>query len=127
MEAHKRILGILFIISGAIEILLLIFVSTLLSALFPMIFDRADVDEQWVLVWIVPFIRTLATIIIILISIPSIVGGVGILKQKKWALTLVLILGCFKLFSFPVGTALGIYTIWVYTEDHRRNRTSNSN
>ncbi len=127
MEAHKRILGILFIISGALEILMLVFISALLSAVFPVIFDHADVDDQWVLVWIVPFISTLATIIILLISIPSIIGGLGMLYQKKWALTLVLILGCFKLFSFPVGTALGVYTIWVYTDDHRRNRTSNPN
>ena len=119
MESHKRILGILYIISGAVHILGWIFISVLLSFLFPLIFERANIEQEWILVWILPFIRTIAVIAILLFSIPSIIGGWGILNHKKWALTLVLILGCFKLFSFPVGTALGVYTIWVYTENHR--------
>ena len=120
MEAHKRILGILFTVSGILQILLLLALSVFVSTLFPIIFEHADVDDQWILVWVVPFISTIVTIIILLMSIPSIIGGVAILNNKKWGLPLVLILGCFKLFSFPIGTALGIYTIWVYTEDHKR-------
>ena len=126
MEAHKRILGILFTVSGILQILFLLAMSVFVSTLFPMIFEHADVDDQWVLVWIVPFISTIVTIIILLISIPSIIGGVAVLNNKKWGLTLVLILGCFKLFSFPIGTALGVYTIWVYTEDHKRKAQASS-
>ncbi|HRI79756.1 MAG TPA: hypothetical protein PLR06_09510, partial [Cyclobacteriaceae bacterium] len=110
MEAHKRILGILYIVSGILQILLLLTLSVVVSTIFPMIFEHADVEDQWVLVWIVPFFSTIAATIILLMSIPSVIGGLGVLNQKKWALTLVLILGCFKLFSFPIGTALGIYT-----------------
>ena len=120
MEAHKRILGILFMVSGILQIVFLLALSVFVSTLFPMIFEHADVDDQWALVWIVPFISTIVTVLILLMSIPSIIGGIAVLNNKKWGLTLVLILGCFKLFSFPVGTALGIYTIWVYTEDHKR-------
>ena len=43
----------------------------------------------------------------------DLVGGIGLLKRKRWARILVLI-GCVpELFAFPVGTAIGIYTIWV--------------
>src|SRR5882672_3941100 len=123
MEAHKRILGILYIISGALHILGWIFVSTLFAILFPAIFEHANIEQEWILIWVVPFIRVIAVFAILLFSIPSIVGGWGILNQKKWALTLVLILGCFKLFSPPMGTALGIYTIWIYAEDQRTTHT----
>lgn len=120
MASHKRIIGILYIISGALQILVMLSLAAFFSVLFPMIFEHADVQEEWVLVWIVPFIRVIAITLIILFAIPSIIGGWAVLNEKKWGLTLVLILGCFKLFSFPFGTALGIYTIWVYTEDHRK-------
>ena len=120
MDAHKRILGILYIVSGILQILFLITLSVFVSTVFPMLFERADLDDQWALVWIVPFISTIVTVIILVMSIPAIIGGLGVLNNKKWGLMTVLILGCFKLFSFPVGTALGIYTIWVYTEIHRR-------
>lgn len=119
MESHKRILGILYIVSGMMHLIGMLLLSLLFSLFFPMIFEHAEVDDQWVLVWIVPFIRAIAAIVIILIAIPSLLGGWGLLTQKTWSMTLVLIIGCLKLFSFPFGTAIGIYTIWVYAEDHR--------
>ena len=48
-----------------------------------------------------------------LLAVPSIAGGVGLLKGKFWARILVLILGIFNLIDFPIGTLIGIYTIWV--------------
>ncbi len=119
MEIHKRILSILYIISGSLQILGMLFVSAFISVIIPFIMDEAGPDAQWVFVWIVPFIRMIAIGIIIIFSIPSIIGGIGLLNNKSWALTLLLVLGCFKLFSFPIGTAIGIYTIWVYSEDHK--------
>ena len=119
MESHKRILGILYIVTGLLNLFGMLLVSFLFSLFFPMIFEHARIDDQWVLVWVVPFIRTIAVIIIFLIAIPSLLVGWGMLTQKSWAMMLLLILGCLKLFSFPFGTAIGIYTIWVYAEDHR--------
>jgi hypothetical protein len=120
MEVHKRILAILYIISGAVQILGMIILSSIISIIIPFIMEEAGPEGQWVFMWIVPFIRFIAIGIIILFSIPSIIAGIGILNNKKWALTLALVLGCFKLFSFPIGTAIGIYTIWVYSEYHKK-------
>lgn len=119
MEVHKRILAILYIISGSLQILALLFVSAFISVIIPFIMDEAGPDAQWVFVWIVPFIRLIAVIVILFFAIPSIIGGIGLLNNKSWALTLLLVLGCFKLFSFPIGTAIGIYTIYVYSENHK--------
>ena len=120
MEVHKRILAILYIISGSFQILAMIILSSVISILIPFIMEEAGPEGQWIFVWLVPFIRFIAVGIIILFSIPSIIGGIGLLNHKKWALTLLLILGCFKLFSFPIGTAIGIYTIWVYSQNHQQ-------
>lgn len=37
----------------------------------------------------------------------------GLWHQEGWARILALILGVLALFHFPLGTALGIYTLWV--------------
>jgi hypothetical protein len=50
---------------------------------------------------------------LLLTSIPGIIGGIGVLKRKNWARYLVLVLAVFGLLNFPVGTAIGAYTIWV--------------
>lgn len=120
MDIHKRILAIVYIISGAVQILAMIILSSIITLIIPFIMDEAGPEGQWVFIWIVPFIRIIATFIILFFAVPSIVGGVALLNEKKWALTLLLILGCFKLFSFPIGTAIGIYTIWVYAEQHKQ-------
>ncbi len=125
MESHKRILGILFIISGLLHLFGLLFLSFLFSLIFPLIFEHAHLDDQWVLVWVLPFLKAFAVIVILLVAIPSIIGGWGMLAEKKWAMVLILVLGCLKLFSFPFGTALGIYTIWVYAEDHKQKTSKN--
>lgn len=119
METHKRILAILYIISGALQIIGLLFVSLFMSFIIPFIMEEAGPDAEWVFVWLVPFIRIIAVVVILFFSIPSIIGGVGLLNSKSWALTLLLVLGCFKLFSFPIGTAIGIYTIYVYSESNK--------
>jgi hypothetical protein len=124
MEVHKRILAILYIISGSLQILGMLFVSAFISIIIPFIMDEAGPDAQWVFVWIVPFIRIIAVIIILFFAIPSIIGGIGLLNNKSWSLTLLLVLGCFKLFSFPIGTAIGIYTIYVYSENHKLSSQS---
>lgn len=123
MDVHKRILAILYIISGSVQILGMILLSTFISILIPFIMDEAGPDAQWVFVWIVPFIKAIAVFVVILFSIPSIISGIGLLNNKSWALTLILVLGCFKLFSFPIGTAIGIYTIWVYSQSHKAVKT----
>ena len=59
--------------------------------------------------------NALATFFIIL-AIPGIVGGIGLFKRKEWARILVLILSVLNLFNFPVGTAVGVYSIWALVQ-----------
>lgn len=123
MESHKRVVGILYIVTGVLQFIIMLLVSVLISSLIPFIADNAKENARWVFDWLVPFINIIAAIVIIFFSIPSVVGGAALLQGKSWALTLLLILGCFKLFSFPIGTAIGIYTIWVYAEDKKLGTT----
>jgi len=119
MESHKRILGILYIIAGSLQVALLAGLSVFISTLFPFIANEAGPDSAWIIELIGSLIPFLLWTIILIFAIPSIIGGVAILNNKPWALTLLLVMGCFKLFSFPIGTALGVYTIWVYAESNK--------
>ena len=55
--------------------------------------------------------------LIVVTSIPEIIGGIGLLKKQGWARILVLILGFLNLLDIPIGTALGVYTIWVLLKE----------
>ena len=122
MESHKRILGILYIISAVLQVLLLTFLGVFLTAIFTFAKSGADPDEQRILELVAGVLQYLPAVLIILMSLPSLIAGIGLLNHQRWALVLALILGCFKLFSFPIGTAIGVYTIWVYSEDQRQTK-----
>jgi apolipoprotein N-acyltransferase len=46
-------------------------------------------------------------------AIAGIAAGWGLLDRRPWARTLAIVLGIIKLLEFPIGTALGVYTLWV--------------
>ncbi len=48
-----------------------------------------------------------------LAGVLGIVAGAGLLGRRPWARTMAIVFGCLALASFPLGTALGIYTLWV--------------
>lgn len=122
MESHKKVLGILYIISGILLLMFIVFLSFFLSTILSLVSQELDSSEAQILDLVSGILRFIPAFIILLFSIPSIIAGIGLLYQQKWALVLALILGCFKLFSFPIGTALGVYTIWVYAEDSKQSK-----
>ncbi len=52
-----------------------------------------------------------------ILALPSLIGGYGLLKRKEWGRILIIILSFLDLLSFPFGTALGIYSLWVLFKD----------
>jgi len=66
---------------------------------------------------ITSLVGTLVGGFITLVSVPGIVAGWGLLKFKAWARILTLVLGLLNLPGFPVGTLLGIYTIWILLDN----------
>ena len=110
MDTHRKIIGILYLLSGLIGIFMLTIASIFLTIGY-----MTNVKEiegffnlpqpiQWVI------IITIATLVL-LISIPSIIIGLGLLYHKTWAENASLVLGCIYLFLPTFGTLLGIYTI----------------
>ena len=43
----------------------------------------------------------------------SVLAGVGLLERQSWARSLVLILAVIALIDVPLGTTLGVFTLWV--------------
>ena len=51
--------------------------------------------------------------ITLLIALGEICVGWGLMEHRPWARSLAIVLGVIALLKFPIGTALGIYTLWV--------------
>ena len=46
-------------------------------------------------------------------AVPGLIGGIGLLKRRSWARILVLFFAIINISFPPIGTALGVYTLWV--------------
>ena len=105
MDTHVKVLGWLWIIIGALGLMgaLCAFVSIAGGGLI-----SGDQDA----IIATSITATVIGSLIFLLSIPSIIAGIGLLKYKSWARILAIILAVLNLFAFPIGTALGIYTLW---------------
>ncbi|HEY7616961.1 MAG TPA: hypothetical protein VH744_09170, partial [Terriglobales bacterium] len=51
--------------------------------------------------------------LILIKSAAGFAAGWGLLQRLPWARVLSLIVAFLALFSIPLGTALGVYTLWV--------------
>lgn len=126
IQSHKRTLGILHIIYGAISTLLLVFIGVLINTFLPFLIELIQEEEgskeAMIFEMIAGVTRTVITFVFLLSAIPSIIGGIGLLQKKSWGLIVALIAGCISIFSFPFGTALGAYSLYTFIEDNKQKK-----
>jgi len=106
MEQHVMFVGILRITWGILGLLIAVVAFALLAG--PGIASGELKDMA-----ILSAFGAALAILPLALSVPDIIGGVGLLKHRPWARFLVLIMGVLDLPFIPIGTATGIYTIYV--------------
>ena len=106
MEKHVTVLGILYIAFSALGLLLAVIV-------FTAVVGGGIISGDSEAMAITGIVGPAVALFFILLSAPGLIGGIYLLKRRPWARILVLVLGFINLIEIPIGTALGIYTIWV--------------
>ncbi len=113
--------SLLGVIGGLIVFAVIISGSWFFTELTPVVND----PEGTRIFTILTTINTLTAIMIgglvIGLSIPALVAGIGVLARKSWARILGIIVSVFALISFPIGTLIGIYAIFVLMQDAATN------
>lgn len=61
-----------------------------------------------------------AALILAAVGIPSMVAGLALIRRASWARVLVIVISVVDLFSFPAGTALGGYSLWILLKNRAR-------
>ena len=110
MKKHITAVAALHIGFGVLGIVIGFMLFALLSGIGAI---TQDSEAQFVL-WIV---GTSLGAFLVIVSIPGIIAGMGLLKYKEWARILTLIISAIDLLNIPFGTALGIYSIWTLVQD----------
>lgn len=112
LEQHRRILGILFIVSNALGLLAAVVVGLFFGGL-GMLMASSDQGTGEGLAFAALLVLGLGGCLLVL-SVPGLITGVGLLRRRPWSRVAALVLGILGLPNFPLGTALGVYAIWFY-------------
>jgi hypothetical protein len=101
---HVRTLGILWLVYSGLRLLQSLAVTSFASYDW-WFFDRMP--------FFVPgLIRAIGGFYIV-VSLVGALAGWGLLERRPWARMLAIVLGVLALLKIPLGTGLGIYTLWV--------------
>lgn len=123
VESHKRTLAILHIVVGFFKLFVYGGITFFFSLFKPFIVNEIIEEEGADAIWIMDLISSaffaIIVVAILITALPSIIGGFAVQKGKEYGMVLLLISGCISLLSFPLGTAIGAYTIWVYVENNK--------
>ena len=112
MTTHVKVLGALFIIFGALYVVLA-FGSTMIMGVVAALVGSQGGDDAAVGASVLGFAGAALFVVLLCIGIPGIITGIGLLKFKRWSRIAGIVLSAIRLISFPFGTIVGIYGLWV--------------
>jgi hypothetical protein len=106
LSRHLRLLGILWIAAGALNVLAAGSAWLAGRIILPPLVSRGVPG-------FVPMLVSSIAVLVLCKAIACFAAGWGLLERESWARLLAIILAIISLFNVPFGTALGIYTMWV--------------
>jgi len=110
LQQHVTLLGWLHILGNAIFLVLGLCTFTLLAGI-----GIASGDP--VAARILGVVGLAVGSLLVVLAVPGMVAGYGLLRRKSWARILAMVVGFLGLINFPLGTAIGLYTFWVLLQD----------
>jgi hypothetical protein len=124
MREHVKILGILNIVMGSLTALgglvVLLAAGSIASLIAIGLQDSGDAENARIAAPIIGVVGAVIGIFLLALSVPAILGGWGLLNFKSWSRILMIVISGLSLLHFPLGTALGIYGLWVLLNEQAR-------
>ena len=108
---HLHLLAILWLVYGAFGLvgagILMLVANTIFAGFIPFGPPRPPVPT-----FVHPLLMGVAWFVLCKAA-GSIISGIGLLQRASWARILTIVVALFSLLNMPLGTALGIYSLWV--------------
>jgi len=112
VQEHVRLLGILWLAYSAFTMLGGIAVEIVAHTIFGGGFQMRGGPPPEFTSWLGPFLTFIGGLILVKAA-AGFIAGWGLVQREPWARVAALVVGFISLFNVPLGTALGIYTLWV--------------
>ncbi len=110
MQQHVTIVGWLYIIGHVFFLVIGGCVFVLLTSIGVVVRDPEALP-------ILSIVGTWTALFLTVLALPGLSAGVGLLKRHMWGRILAIIVAFFGLINFPIGTAIGIYALFVLLQN----------
>ena len=117
IEQHIRALGIAHVIYSCLLLIPAAIVFGVLTTVGVFVDDPEAAQ-------ILPIVGTGVGIFLVVLAIPGLLAGYGVLSNRSWGLPVALVIGLLNILCFPFGTALGGYSLWVFTKANEQRKNS---
>jgi hypothetical protein len=113
MTTHVKVLGVLYIVLGALGVCTALFFGLAIGAAGGIVGQAAPPEDAAIAVPIIGLAGTALVVFLLAVSLPGLITGIGLLKFQPWARIVGIVVGAINLLNIPFGTAVGIYALWV--------------
>jgi hypothetical protein len=112
MASHIRVIAWLHIVFGALGLVVAVVALLFFGGMAGLVGVTDHSSDARVAVPVLSLIGGIAFVVIAALSVPGLAAGIGLLRYRPWARILAIILSALHLLNVPLGTALGIYSLW---------------
>jgi hypothetical protein len=113
MLTHVKVLAVLYIVLSGIGLLFALLIFFALGTAAGIVGMSASPDDAAIAIPILGITGTALSVLLLFLSLPGLITGWGLLKLRPWARILGIVLAVISLVNFPIGTAIGVYGLWV--------------
>ncbi|MFZ0478200.1 MAG: hypothetical protein WAL71_03550 [Terriglobales bacterium] len=112
VREHVKLVGILWMAYSALHVVGGVVVLLVSKLVIVRLGNIPNGPPPEVMAWLPALVSVVGWLILAKAAM-GIVTGWGLLQREEWARVVALVFGFLALLSVPIGTALGIYTLWV--------------
>jgi hypothetical protein len=113
MTTHVKVLGVLYLAMSALALLAAVVVLLAIGGAAATVGVSAEPQDAAVALPILGLAGTAVGVTLLLLALPGIATGLGLLYFKPWARILGIVLSVLNLINIPLGTIVGAYGLWV--------------
>ncbi len=126
MTTHVKVLGGLYIALSSIGLFAALILAFAVGTASGIVGIAAEPGDAAVALPIIGFAGTALVVFLVVVSLPGLIAGIGLLKGRPWARILGIIVAVLNLIHIPIGTIVGIYGLWVLFNGETERLFSNA-
>jgi hypothetical protein len=111
MDTHVKVLAVLYLAFSALGTLAAFVIATAFGAAG--VVAAAAGGRAAIALPIIGLTGTALSTFLLVVSLPGLAAGMGLLKYKPWARILAIVLSVLNVLNFPLGTLIGGYGLYV--------------